>query len=1195
MAEALIGMGVIVGAAGFIASTGLGAAILTLGQIVTAGLAATMIVAAKAIGEIIDNVPDDLSQVEERVAVLADALKAVAAHSVTSAVDLLKNFIGLFNVVILVETLKIYSEAADTLRELEQIDVRMEAVLDSVNTIGAALQAVSDNSATDALSLLRNFVGIFDTAVLAETLSLYLEASDTLKVLEKVTIEEEKVLEAVNSIGAALQAVSDNSATDALSLLKSFIGHFDTAILAETLSLYLEASDTLKTLENITIEEEKVLEAVNSIGAALQAVSDNSATDALSLLKNFIGHFDTAILAETLALYLEASDTLKTLESITIEEEKVLEAVNSIGAALQAVSDNSATDAMGMLRNFIGMFDTKILIETLALYEGTVEDLQTLEGLKLSLPAIQSSISQIGEALQAVASESTASAMNALKHFVGLVDTAILAETLELYRQVAETFGELENVNFKESAVKQSIQSIEKGLALLEGEKGNNIWDSIGHLSKRMRGNKVDQVQAAVVGLGEISDALVRLEQMSLPQAESVSARITNLQTILGELTSDELWQQMGRSNQLDNGFIEGATQAVQNLVSVAEAVDRIRNIRIDAQEIGGKLNEIQNIFTYIQETTADVGKTGQQIIDTDTPAQAADAIGNLSDIAEAVDSIQNIIINQDRIRTKIEEIEQTFTYLGTIPEGVNKIGIEINSGVSEKASTAMGYLAEIATAIDTIQNIVINPTLVGDKIAEIEQTFIHLKLEGVDETVAGALEASKGVSGNASEIMGHLASIATSIDTIQNVEFDVEMVRVQLGKIRETFEHIAAIDENAPKEDALLAASKLNAAAQAAIGHLADIATSIQTLLSVEFILDDIKNQITAIQDVFTAIKDVDFELGVDTPTLTDRKGTIDQLFSLLESVGHLASVTITQEAIVGMIENANQVLQKIREFVTGAVDMGEISPIQETVNQFKKLAKSLADLSVEFYSAGTSFAAQLLEGFDSAQAPVEIHQRIIDLLMELVEKIIDFETLGQDYGKNLKTAFFDAVENLNEVVLSELEILFGFKISFDALGTNYGIKLVNGFETEIGRISGIVQRQITTLQTRLNSLTVPNMVAGRVSGFATGGLVPMSSFSPMGTDVVPAMLTPGEFVQKRSAVNTFGVNFMKRVNQSDISGAFDALTSKFNLPFTTVPSVTTTIQNVHHTTNNEHHITMNTPSVNPDFMLKGVERYFR
>jgi outer membrane biosynthesis protein TonB len=71
---------------------------------------------------------------------------------------------------------------------------------------------------------------------------------------------------------------------------------------------------------------------------------------------------------------------------------------------------------------------------------------------------------------------------------------------------------------------------------------------------------------------------------------------------------------------------------------------------------------------------------------------------------------------------------------------------------------------------------------------------------------------------------------------------------------------------------------------------------------------------------------------------------------------------------------------------------------------------------------------------------------------------------------------------------------------------------------------------------------------VAGFIGGLfgfklATGGMVPnylAAGGSPfaVGTDTVPAMLTPGEFVVKRQAVKDFGVDRLKAINSGTYSG---------------------------------------------------------
>lgn len=55
-----------------------------------------------------------------------------------------------------------------------------------------------------------------------------------------------------------------------------------------------------------------------------------------------------------------------------------------------------------------------------------------------------------------------------------------------------------------------------------------------------------------------------------------------------------------------------------------------------------------------------------------------------------------------------------------------------------------------------------------------------------------------------------------------------------------------------------------------------------------------------------------------------------------------------------------------------------------------------------------------------------------------------------------------------------------------------------------------------------------------------ARGGNVP---FRRRGTDTVPAMLTPGEYVHNKRAVSAFGIDFMRKVNNLDMKGAMNEL----------------------------------------------------
>ncbi len=59
---------------------------------------------------------------------------------------------------------------------------------------------------------------------------------------------------------------------------------------------------------------------------------------------------------------------------------------------------------------------------------------------------------------------------------------------------------------------------------------------------------------------------------------------------------------------------------------------------------------------------------------------------------------------------------------------------------------------------------------------------------------------------------------------------------------------------------------------------------------------------------------------------------------------------------------------------------------------------------------------------------------------------------------------------------------------------------------------------------------------------GMASGGMVPkyyVSGGYSKGTDTIPAMLTPGEFVVRRNAVDSFGVNNLNKINDGSYGGS--------------------------------------------------------
>ena len=164
--------------------------------------------------------------------------------------------------------------------------------------------------------------------------------------------------------------------------------------------------------------------------------------------------------------------------------------------------------------------------------------------------------------------------------------------------------------------------------------------------------------------------------------------------------------------------------------------------------------------------------------------------------------------------------------------------------------------------------------------------------------------------------------------------------------------------------------------------------------------------------------------------------------------------------------------------------------------------------------------------------------------------------------------------------------------KADFTSIGTKMGDTIKAGFKidsiiSEINRIQAVINGltgKTVDININRNETTYKKTVKRRNGGLipeyhSSGGKVG-STFRQSGTDTVPAMLTSGEFIIKRSVVSSLGKQFFDAVNNMNLASAFRNLQNKAG-------------QTIYNTTNN---ITQNVDN-KASFMngLTGLGRILR
>lgn len=267
--------------------------------------------------------------------------------------------------------------------------------------------------------------------------------------------------------------------------------------------------------------------------------------------------------------------------------------------------------------------------------------------------------------------------------------------------------------------------------------------------------------------------------------------------------------------------------------------------------------------------------------------------------------------------------------------------------------------------------------------------------------------------------------------------------------------------------------------------------------------------------------------------------------------------------EAIQGIFDMIGQIFEGIRTAVTDAfnwVKENVVKPLTEAGQKAftwvkENIIDKLVGIGEQAFSWVKDNIIDKLTGIGQ-KAFTWVKDNIVDKMGEIGKKIADpiskafgsateiFKSIGETFKSIFKLDFSGVSKAIGDAFSTAGEAM---KEVFRAI-LNPFIDIINGI---IGAINGLVIPEIgwNIKAGRLGSWSgtligetdlIPGEIAP-IAKFAKGGLVSALGqvASGFGTDTVPAMLTPGEFVVKREAVQSLGVGTMNALNSGQLPTA--------------------------------------------------------
>ena len=503
---------------------------------------------------------------------------------------------------------------------------------------------------------------------------------------------------------------------------------------------------------------------------------------------------------------------------------------------------------------------------------------------------------------------------------------------------------------------------------------------------------------------------------------------------------------------------------------------------------------------------------------------------------------------------------------LTVLVAGIADIDMALMKRTFKHFAKVTEYLNEAIDNLNNVKTVGNVKDKVGNAISTFNEIISILKPKRIDkQTVEGGMQKlDGGIVKSLKNLKDSLSTINDSVSLINtlnstklqdgNIESLTQRIGTSIGFIAGMFDRMPESMQNG---DAVEIATNLktsmtnfNKSLGSIIGENGILARIPQVLQSMTNLvsngkLDVFENDMARLGDVLTSVFNSLQGIGNGQYFATNIDGFREGLKSMKFAIQHL-------QAISGM-EVSNDAVGKIKgiiQNIESAFDAGAIDRVKTNIDT---MVTAIKDALSAFDELGTE-PIEVNVTFKMSQGFYDSKKKVINEIKK-GKKQIQNQKGGISFSIPVRV-WFNVITNVASALAKITKARWAVQ---------------RGATGQAGPITVGQGQSMGGLRTRSGVL------------YRSGG-----GFTPRGTDTVPAMLTPGEYVHKKQAVDFFGVDFMRKVNNMDVRGAMESLLTKAG---TSVGIGRQSV--VNNTVNNNQRITQNISTNNPNFARARMGRF--
>lgn len=715
-----------------------------------------------------------------------------------------------------------------------------------------------------------------------------------------------------------------------------------------------------------------------------------------------------------------------------------------------------------------------------------------------------------------------------------------------------------------------NTKMVEKLVKFINEIQNVEIPDNVEPIKTQL--SKLGQVQKA------LNSAFATMSAGDVAVSDPILNSINALGTFFDNLTTSNLVATVKKLTQFIDDI--NSVEVPSDTSAIDEKIENLTNVMKSLKKLGNDswLDSINFISKGLEALTSK--------LDGASLDAKFKSFTKLIDFVKKISDLKLDDAGLEAIETKLENLKKT---LQTVSKFKVDTPPDIKDDVLKGYENFKKLTDKIKGITDSLNNIP-DGLDISAKIESVKNALSKISELATLDIFGKDTPFNKDVTSNiksVTEFTSKLSSIASSLNEINSIE-DLSGIPAKIEQLRQALQSITQAGENGGSLmsmfDAFKGKSDYGKLAEEAsnminsLKTIADALSQIPDLINIEG--SGIETRVAKIQSVLKSLTDSDTGSFIqDIGKLAKVSEAVGQVTSVVNSFKTMAETLMTIPDLINVegtgietrvakiksvlqslassddsgLTTSLQNIQKLASSIMSAVQaVNNILIIANAINQFPEVNADNFNNSINAIKT----AIESLSGINDSDAIIGNLNNILNTINQLQASLTQFasmaSSLGQQSGGNFANGFVSGlgsriVDKMNEQK-NQIE-----NLGWEALGASISSKIANGFDVsavidKINRIqTAIDSLKGKTVDVTINETTVKKTKhaqhGGLIEYHSTGGTVGGRLFKQLGTDTVPAMLTAGEYVLKRSVSSMLGKQFLDNLNQMNLTQALKAL----------------------------------------------------